>query len=255
MLAAIVVIGNELLSGYTKDANGPHVAARLREHGHRVVRIVIVPDDVDAIAEALRDAHERSELVFTCGGLGPTADDVTIEAVACFLERPLVTPHAAKEQIRRIYRYGKEEGLLESEEVDEGAWRMARVPEGGVVVPNDAGAAPGSVHVVEGGSVFVLPGPPAELRSVLGHMLERGLVPAGERQASREVWLDTFEAPVSEDLLEVASAFPEVEVGSYPKGGKRRLLVRLTGPRDAVGGAYEALVARLGDIVVPEEAS
>lgn len=254
MLAAIVVIGNELLSGYTKDANGPHVAARLREQGHRVVRITIVPDDVEAIVDTLEDAFERGQLVFTCGGLGPTEDDVTIDAVARFLDRPLGSPREAKDQIRRIYRYGEEQGLLDSKEVDEGAWRMARVPEGGTVVPNGAGAAPGSVHEAQGGRLFVLPGPPEELRSVLGNVLEAGLLPRGEEAATCEVVLNSFEAPVSQDLAALAKAHPSVEVGSYPQAGKRRVLVRLRGPKDRVVEARAALVDRLGDIVMGEEA-
>ncbi len=245
-----MVVGNELLSGHTRDENGPFLARRLREVGHRVVRISIVPDEEGEIVEALAEASGRAGLVFTTGGLGPTGDDVTIDAVAAFLDRPLRRPPEAEEQIRRIYRRGKDEGLLESSEVDERAWRMARVPEGATVVRNDAGAAPGCVLEAEGVRVVALPGPPRELRSVMGHVIDRGLVPRGEPSATREVVLDTFEAPVSGDLEALAREHPDVEVGSYPQAGRRRVLVRLVGSQRAVEAAREALVDRVGELVL-----
>lgn len=245
-----MVVGDELLAGHTEDANGPFLARRLRELGHPVVRITIVPDQRPAIVDALEDARERAGLLFTCGGLGPTRDDVTVDAVAEFLDRPLETPPEAEEQIRRIYRYGKEQGLLETAEVDEGAWRMARVPEGGTVVRNDEGAAPGSVHELGEGRLVVLPGPPAELESVFEHAVDRGLVPTGDAQATREVHLDTFEAPVSDRLGAFDDAHPDVHVGSYPKHGQRRVVVRLTGPPEAVENAAEDLAERMDELVL-----
>lgn len=256
MRASLVIVGNELLAGHTEDANGPYLARRLRRLGHRVVRMTIVPDVEDEIIGALTDAAGRAELVFVCGGLGPTRDDVTIQAVASFLHRPLGTPDEAKEQIRRIYRYGKEQGYLETDEVDQDAWRMAQIPEGGTVVRNDEGAAPGSVHTIAGAqggpgrTLFVLPGPPAELSSVFEHIVERDLIPKAEVAATREVHLATFEAPVSSELSDFDDAHPEVEVGSYPQHGEKRVVVRLTGQADDVAAAESDLVKRLGDIVI-----
>lgn len=257
--ASIVVVGNELLAGHTQDANGPFLAGKLRKLGHRVVRITVVPDTIDEIVDALGEASEHAELVLVCGGLGPTRDDVTIDAVARFLHRPLTTPEPAKEQIRRIYRYGKREGLLESDEVDEDAWRMAEIPKGGTVVRNDEGAAPGSVHTIAssregpGETVYVLPGPPAELQSVFSHIVERDLVPEGEDQTTHEVELDTFEAPVSSELDAFAEAHDEIEVGSYPQHGEKRVVVRLTGPEAAVEAAEKDLRSRLPELVLGVE--
>lgn len=262
--ASLVVVGNELLQGHTRDANGPFLARRLRGMGHRVVRITVVPDDVEEIVEALEDAKDRARLVFVCGGLGPTDDDVTAEAVARFLHRPLTKPEEAVEQIRRIYRYGKEQGYLETDEVDEDAWKMAKVPKGGVVIPNDEGAAPGSVHTIsrgeEPGTVYVLPGPPAELESVFEHITERELIPQGEAEATEEVHLATFEAPVSSRLSAFSEDHPGIEVGSYPQHGEQRVIVRLTGPPERVDKARRDLVDRLSDLVIeprsdPEEGS
>lgn len=256
MRASLVVVGNELLAGHTEDANGPYLARELREMGHRVVRITIVPDEIVEIVQALEDAADRAQLVFTCGGLGPTQDDVTVDAVAKYLHRPLTTPEEAKEQIRRIYRYGKEQGYLETDEVDEDAWRMAQIPKGGVVVRNDEGAAPGSVHTIAesagGGTVYVLPGPPAELRSVFGHIVERDLIPREEAQTTREVHLETFEAPVSSALEDFAADHPGVELGSYPQHGEKRVVVRLTGTREVVEAARADLVERMDDLVIDD---
>ncbi len=253
------MVGNELLSGHTQDANGPYMAGRLRELGHRVLRITIVPDVEDEIVRALNASARFAELIFVCGGLGPTQDDVTAVSVARFLDRDLATPEAAKEQIRRIYRYGKEAGYLPTDEVDEDAWRMAQVPEGGTVVRNDAGAAPGSVHTVETDGqetrVFVLPGPPAELESVFGHMVDRELIPVEDTVESvREVHLATFEAPVARTLEAVAEACPGVQMGSYPQHGEKRVIVRFLGDEAAVDEAVEVLRAKAGDMeIAPDD--
>lgn len=253
MRASLVIVGNELLSGHTEDANGPYLAGALHERGHRVTRITIVPDDEQEIVDALEESRERAWLLFVCGGLGPTLDDVTVDAVASFLDRDLEQPSEAKEQLRRIYRLGHEQGLLETDEVDEGAWRMARIPAGGRVVRNDAGAAPGSVHELAGGGrLFVLPGPPAELKSVLGHALEEGLVPGGEGRVTREVHLDTFEAPVSQELARLDEEHPDVRVGSYPQHGERRVVLRLEGKKGRVEAAVEDVESMLGEIVLEE---
>lgn len=257
MRAGLVIVGNELLAGHTADRNGPYLATQLRRLGHRVVRLTIVPDTVEEITDALNETTDRAELVFVCGGLGPTQDDVTIDAVSEFLHRPLAVPEEAKAQVRRIYRYGKKEGLLASDEVDEDAWQMAKIPKGGVVVPNDEGAAPGSVHTIAdargGGTVYVLPGPPAELQSVFDHLLEDERIPEGTPEATCEVPLATFEAPVSKRLAAFADAHPDVEVGSYPKHGEKRVVVRLTGDADAVEDAQADLRSRLASLVITDE--
>lgn len=249
----MVVVGDELLTGHTEDANGPFLARELRDLGHHVQRITVVPDEVDEIVDALAAASQRARLVFVCGGLGPTGDDVTVDAVAAFLDRGLEKPKPAREQIRRIYRKGKEMGLLETEEVDEAAWRMARVPEGGTVVPNDQGVAPGSVHEVpDGGHIYVLPGPPRELQSVMQHVRRRELVPAEEPLTESEVHLATFEAPISGTLDALDAEHTAVDVGSYPQHDEKRVIVRLRGPGEAVEAARADLVEGVPEIVIDD---
>lgn len=253
------MVGNELLSGHTQDANGPYLAGRLRELGHRVHRITIVPDEEHEIIRALKASARFADLIFICGGLGPTQDDVTIRSVARFLERELEAPEEAKEQIRRIYRYGKEQGYLATDEVDEDAWRMAKIPKDGTVVRNDAGAAPGSVHTFqeagEARRLYVLPGPPSELKSVVGHMVDRQLIPAEDTvEVVREVHLATFEAPVARTLEEVAEACPDVQMGSYPQHGEKRVIVRFLGDPEPVDEAVEVLRAMAGDLeIAPDD--
>lgn len=247
-----MVVGNELLSGHTQDANGPFLAEALRGLGHRVRRITIVPDTVEEVTDALEDAAGRAGLVLVCGGLGPTLDDITIDGVARFLGRPLETPEEAREQLRRVYRLGKERGFLKSDDVDEGAWRMARIPAGGIVVPNRQGVAPGSVHTLERGgrtlTLYVLPGPPGELQSVWRDLLEAELVPPGDVEALAEVHLATFEAPVAHHLQALSDAFPSVGVGSYPQHGEKRVIVRLSGSEEDVEAAAAWVRDRLGEI-------
>jgi molybdenum cofactor synthesis domain-containing protein len=251
--ASVVVVGNELLTGHTEDANGPFLARQLRSMGHRVRRITVVPDEVEQIVDVLEDARSRGRLIFVCGGLGPTGDDVTADAVAAFLGRKLHEPEAARDQVRRIYRKGKERGLLETAEVDDSAWRMARVPEGGTVVRNDEGVAPGSVHETDDGArVCVLPGPPAELQSVFGHVRRRELLPTEDAIHETEVHLATYEAPVSDTLDALETDHPHVEVGSYPQHDEKRVVVRLRGGQADVQAARKDLVARVPELVIDD---
>src|SRR5262245_18669911 len=97
--AAAVIIGNEILTAKVPDANGPHLVRRLRARGIPLISMAVVPDDVDAIVEAVASAHLRARYVVTSGGIGPTHDDVTVRAVALALARPIIR---LEEMVRRI---------------------------------------------------------------------------------------------------------------------------------------------------------
>ena len=198
---ALVVVGSELLSGRVRDANGPYLAARLNQLGRDVGRIEILPDDVETIAESVSRLKEAFELVFVCGGVGPTHDDVTMEAVARAFGVSLYEESRILEQLRQWgWKLG---GGLE---------RLARIPEGARLLEVE-----GHLPVVQVQNCYVLPGVPKILRPKF-----EALAPSIERKESR---CHTVLYRVERSELEVTDRIDEVVrrvgqrvvVGSYPQ--------------------------------------
>ncbi len=162
MRLEIVTVGDELLLGFTIDTNAAYLARELASLGVEVVRRATVPDDAGAIANAVGDALARSGAVITTGGLGPTTDDLTREAIAAHFGLALQLDHAIADDLRRRWR---ERGL--PGELPESNIRQAMVPEGAEVLPNGHGTAPGLWITDEAGRwVAMLPGVPREMRGL-----------------------------------------------------------------------------------------
>ena len=125
MGAGIVVIGNEILSGKTVDSNSAFLARELRQLGVTLRRITVIPDELDVIAETVRDFHSKCDIVFTSGGVGPTHDDITIAGVACALGRRVVVHPVLESKIREYLR---------DRPVNAAHLKMAEVPEGAELV-------------------------------------------------------------------------------------------------------------------------
>lgn len=199
--AAALIIGNELLSGKTQEANLIELARVLRAIGIPLIRAVVVPDDIDVIAAQVRELRTLAGVVFTSGGVGPTHDDVTIEAVARAFDVDVVLDPALADLVRS--RYG--------EACTESHLRMARVPRGARLVSAVDIQWPTTLM----GNVFVLPGVPEifrmKLDAVRAHLA--GKVPF----VSRAVFLKSEEAGIKPLLDRVVEKYPDVDVGSYPK--------------------------------------
>ncbi|MFB6110423.1 MAG: competence/damage-inducible protein A [Halodesulfurarchaeum sp.] len=195
---ALLTVGDELLAGQTENTNATWLASRLRERGATVRRIVVVPDELDEIAATLRELARDHDAVIVTGGLGPTHDDVTMEAVARAFERELVEHPDALEWVERESEYTTAD-LVDG---------TTRLPAGADFLPNPAGVAPGA-HL-EG--VYVLPGVPVEMQA----MFEL-IAPTFDGPKSTTTVL-TSERPESSiaDVLEAASRQFDVRVGSYP---------------------------------------
>lgn len=163
-LAEIVTIGDELLSGETVDTNSSYLDALLERWGWVVARHSTVPDSVPAIAEGIRDAARRCSLVVCSGGLGPTEDDLTLEALARALDCPLVLDTPTLERIRA--RFQKRGAVMTPNNE-----RQARVPAIGEVLVNEAGTAPAFRAPLFDADVYVLPGVPREVRWLAEHVL------------------------------------------------------------------------------------
>lgn len=261
MRAGIIIVGDEILAGHTKDANTPFLAGRLREMGHVLVEVRIVPDDKEAIVAALSDmvgmfgpgggeGAPVPGLLFVCGGIGPTHDDVTVESVAAALGVGLEESPEMVERILEFYRrrsYCCEDG--EQVRPNPASMKMAQVPRGMKVLKNDMGTAPGLWTRVggEGPILMVLPGPPQEVAAVFEHSI-RGQVVVKEDYVpvTAEMEVPRGESSFSHILGEALKRFPGIRIGSYPRQGVRLVLVRLSGPAGQVEEAGKWLADRLG---------
>lgn len=172
----VIAVGDELLYGEVRDTNSERIAARLREVGLEVARRVVVGDDLDAISTEIRRGVETSDAVVITGGLGPTPDDLTREALACVTGASLRRVPELEERIREAFeRRGMHMPLVNL--------RQAEVPEGARYLPQVLGTAPGIVADVEGKPVYALPGVPHEMEE----MLDRAVVPELRQRAGGEV--------------------------------------------------------------------
>lgn len=243
--ASVLLIGDELLSGEIRDRNGPYLAEQLTQLGFRVRRIHLLPDEVTEIAAAVREDLERCRLVMVCGGLGPTSDDRTTEAIGEALGRGLELDGRQWERIREVF------SLLRGEEPPPGNEKQARFPEGADVLPNEAGTALGYVARQGDCAVAVLPGPPKENRRMFegpflswlaGHMPD---LSRGETRVFRVFGLP--ESEVGHRLAALETEYPDLRVSyrfHFPE-----ILVKLTGEAgsaDRLEAASAELGGRLG---------
>ena len=201
--AALVVIGDEILSGRTQDKNISQVALWLNEQGIRLAEVRVVPDAIGRIADAVNELRVAHDYLFTTGGIGPTHDDITVDAIASAFGVP-VTVHPEARKILEDYFRHRPGGLTQAR------LRMARVPEGAELIVNATSGAPG----VKMGNVYILAGVP----SIAASMLEalRGKLEGGRPMVSVTVGARAAESDVADLLRETEAANPGVAIGSYP---------------------------------------
>ena len=199
--AAVLVIGNEILSGRTRDANVQVIGSGLAEIGIRLREVRVVEDDVDAIVTALNALRSRYDWIFTTGGIGPTHDDITTDCIATAFGVAAPRHPEAERRLRAYY------GDSETTEV---RLRMARIPDGATLIDNPVSAAPG----FRIGNVHVLPGVPRILQAMLPGVL--AALPGGTPIVSRTVTAWIRESDIANELAAVQMRFPALDVGSYP---------------------------------------
>jgi molybdenum cofactor synthesis domain-containing protein len=201
--AALVVIGDEILSGRTQDKNVGQLATWLNEQGIRLAEVRIVPDDQERIAAAVNALRSEHDYLFTTGGIGPTHDDITVDAIAAAFDVPVVVHPAARAILEEYYR-GRPGGLSEAR------LRMARVPDGAELLPNPSSGAPG----VKIGNVYILAGVPHIAASMLEALT--GKLEGGRPVVSLVIGARAPESEVADLLRETEAAHPGVAIGSYP---------------------------------------
>ena len=200
--AALLVIGDEILSGRTQDKNVGQVALWLNDQGIRLGEVRIVPDDQSRIAEAVNALRSAYDYLFTTGGIGPTHDDITVDSIAAAFGVPVIV-HPEARRILEAY-YASRGGVTDAR------LRMARVPEGAELIPNAFSGAPG----VRMGNVYILAGVP----SIAANMLQAldGKLEGGRPMISLTVGAYAAESEVADLLRETEAAHPGVAIGSYP---------------------------------------
>ena len=199
--AAILVIGDEILSGRTKDKNIGHIADYLTAIGIDLREVRVVPDVEAEIVAALNAVRGRYDHVFTTGGIGPTHDDITADAVAkAFGVSIDVDPRAVAMLLERIPKPDLNEARL----------RMARIPRGATLIANSVSKAPGFTI----GNVHVMAGVPSIMHAMLDAL--GPTLPAGRKMHSHSILAGLKEGDIATPFGEVQSRFPDVGMGSYP---------------------------------------
>jgi molybdenum cofactor synthesis domain-containing protein len=211
--SAILIIGNEILSGRTVDKNTSFIAKWLGDLGIGVEEVRVIPDKENIIIDSINLLRKKYQYVFTTGGIGPTHDDITSESVA--------------KAFGKKYEYNQEayailEKYYAKSDFNEGRKKMAKMPKGANLIYNEHGSAP--AFYIE--NVFVLPGIPSYVELMLPQLKE--VIVSGKKIISLTCDAKVRESSIALDLSEIQNKYPEIDIGSYPyskEGGFGTMLV------------------------------
>jgi len=229
--AALIVIGNEILSGKVVDTNSSFLAGELRGLGVSLRRIVVIPDEIDVIADTVREVHPEYEVVFTSGGVGPTHDDVTILGIARGLGREVIRHPSLESKLREYF----------GNDVNPARLKMAEVVEGTELTFE--GSLFPTMRVE---NIYVLPGIPELFREKFTSMRQHF---AADPFHLRAIYTCEPESAIAVFLNRTMESFPELMLGSYPKLNDPEYRVRITlesKSREYVEQAFAALLDMLG---------
>ena len=234
--AALVVIGDEILSGRTQDKNVAQIATWLNVQGIRLREVRVVADDRAAIAQAVNELRARHDYLFTTGGIGPTHDDITVDAIAAALDVPVIIHPEARAILERHYetRGGLTDARL----------RMARTPQGASLIPNEYSGAPG----IRVGNLFVMAGVPAITAGMLAALT--GTLEGGAPLLSRTIGCWVAESEIADLLGAIERAQEGCQIGSYPffrEGRTGANFVIRSADRARLDSCTAALTDALGD--------
>ncbi|MGV9171366.1 MAG: competence/damage-inducible protein A [Promethearchaeia archaeon] len=221
MIVEILVVGNEILQGHTNDTNSYWLAKRITKYGHQLRRILTIGDDVDQIEASLRYLLEKQpDVIITCGGLGPTFDDMTLKGVAKALNRELVKNKHAYAMIKKAYKQAYERGLLKLKGMTKEREKMAYLPENGKPLKNKRGTAPG-VKLKEGKTfIYCLQGVPTEMKGIFNSSVK----PLLKKEAGKFIekgftFENVGESQIAPYITELEEKHPELWIKTHPKVG------------------------------------
>lgn len=212
--AAVLVIGDEILSGRTRDRNSNYIAVHLARVGIRLQEVRVVADDERAIVEAVDALRARYSYVITTGGIGPTHDDITADAIAKALGVPI--DHDAR-AVELLHAYFAKRGI----EPTPARLRMARIPHGAELIANAVSVAPGFMI----GNVIVLAGVPEVMQVMLDDATPR--LRTGAKMLTATIKLSRAEGDIAEIFAAHQQKFPDVAMGSYPSFADGRVSTQL----------------------------
>jgi len=201
--ASIIIIGNEILSGRTKDTNSNYLAKTLVKKGIELQEVRVIPDNHNIIKNIVNSESSLKDYVFTSGGIGPTHDDITAEAVASAFDVPLIVRDDAVELLAMNYKNGKKD-------LNAARLRMARIPEGAKLIKNKISGAPGFIIK----NVFVMAGVP-QIFEAMVQEISLDLEPM-EPILSKTIKIFKKESEISERLWQYANRYKDISIGSYP---------------------------------------
>lgn len=233
--SALVIIGNEILSGRTQDKNTAHIAEQMTKHGVPLAEVRVVPDVEEKIVEAVNALRGEYDYVFTTGGIGPTHDDITSASVAKAFDAEFEKHEEAYQALLDYYG---------PEELTEARATMALMPRGATLLSNPVSGAPG--FRIE--NVFVMAGVPRIMQSMLEHVIEQ--IAPGDPIFSNTVSCNLQESIVAAGLGELQDRFENVDIGSYPsfRGGTLTVSIVLRGTdKDAIVEATKAALALIDE--------
>jgi len=201
IIAGIIIIGNEVLSGRTKDLNTSTLSIWLNSLGINVCEVRVIPDIESTIVNTVNELRKKFDYVFTTGGIGPTHDDITAESISKVFNLEYGFHKEAFSILEKYYEPGQ---------FNEGRQKMAKMPTTASLILNPSSGAPG--FYVE--NVFCLPGVPSILKSMIGGL--NNVLVGGDPILSKTLNLRTYESEIAKSLTEVQNNNNEVEIGSYP---------------------------------------
>ena len=199
--AAIIVIGNEILSGRTQDINVSFLSKWLNDLGVRVTEVRIIEDNEDSIIKNVNELKNKFKYIFTTGGIGPTHDDITSKSIARAFNIKYDFHKEAYEILEKYYT---------PEKFNEGRKKMAKIPANAKLIYNPSSGAPG--FIVK--NVFCLPGVPSILKAMIDGLKDK--IIGGDKILSQTITIQTVESEIAQSLEDVQNQFKNVEIGSYP---------------------------------------
>ena len=229
--AALIVVGNEILTGRTQDTNTQWIAEKMSPRGVILREVRVVPDEEAAIIGAINALRDKYDYVITTGGIGPTHDDITAACVAKAFGVPLLADPEARERL--LNYYGSENELTAPR------LKMAQIPQGAKLIDNPVSGAPGFVI----GNVFTLAGVPRIMQAMLDHAMT--MMAQGVPYISNTISCMLGESKIAEDLANLQKKYPDLQMGSYPhyRGGVLGLSLVLRGTQaDVLQAATEELI-------------
>ncbi|MBH73190.1 MAG: competence/damage-inducible protein A [Rhodospirillaceae bacterium] len=201
--AALLIIGDEILSGQTHDKNLPHIAEKLNNVGVQLAEVRVVPDIKQEIVDAVNALRGRFDYLFTTGGIGPTHDDITAESVSEAVGRKLIQNQEARRLLEEHFKYN-------GTEINEARLSMANTPDGAELIRNPISTAPG--FKVE--NVYVMAGVPKIMQAMLDNIIPT--LQGGAQKISRSILCNLGEGSIAKGLKDIQDKHPDIDIGSYP---------------------------------------